>query len=410
MQTACLNATAWIYVTRQIVTDEPDLMFGFLNGLIYLVSILLNPFIAYIGDKYRRPRLMLSLTNIITITGNFLYVLYYSPWYPIIGIILIGSRFPMKSIIVGEIVRSYPKIVLNQRLSLFANCYYIGLCPTVLILVLFNKVDIKIANFHIRYGNISGVVIIFGTIILQLLTYFFVYDLSSEYDLKKEEQLIINNNDKQIQPNETRPGHLQKLNRLFTNCDLIVSYYLTFLYGYAEMTLLKYAPIVIISKLNYSVTVLNTGILINALLSILTMALLARIRFDSSTSFYICIISFLSMVLIGLIYTFMIPSNTYLVNWILALLVYALFSVVYFAIDVFLVSIVANLVRSDIQSFAESFRLVSQHSSSLLASLSIGIVAEYYNIFYPSLTLIICLSILLMLYKRQPLRYPQATV
>ena len=172
VQTACLNATVWIYVTRQIVTDEPYLMFGFLNGLIYLVSILLNPFIAYIGDKYRRPRLMLSLTNIITITGNFLYVLYYSPWYPIIGIILIGSRFPMKSIIVGEIVRSYPKIVLNQRLSLFANCYYIGLCPTVLILVLFNKVDIKIANFHIRYGNISGVVIIFGTIILQLLTYF----------------------------------------------------------------------------------------------------------------------------------------------------------------------------------------------------------------------------------------------
>lgn len=57
----------------------------------------------------------------------------------------------MKSIIVEEIVRSYPKIVLNQKLSLFANCYYIGLCPTVLILVLFNKVDIKIASFHISY-------------------------------------------------------------------------------------------------------------------------------------------------------------------------------------------------------------------------------------------------------------------
>lgn len=322
---------------------------------------------------------------------------------------MIGFRFPMKSIIVGEIVRSYPKIVLNQKLSLFANCYYIGLCPTVLILVLFNKVDIKIASFHISYGNISGVVIIFGTTILQLLTFFFVYDLSNEYDLKKEEQLINNDNDEQFQPNEKKPGRLEKLNRLFTNCNLIVSYYLTFLYGYAEMTLLKYAPIVIISKLNYSVTVLNTGILINSLLSILTMALLARIRFESTTSFYICIVSFLSMVLIGLIYQFMIPSNTYLVNWILALLVYALFSVVYFAIDVFLVSIVANLVRSDIQSFAGSFRLISQHSSSLLASLSIGVVTTFYDIFYPCLTLIICLSILLMLYKRQPLRYPQAT-
>ena len=313
----------------------------------------------------------------------------------------------MKSIIVGEIVRSYPKIVLNQKLSLFANCYYIGLCPTVLILVLFNKVDIKIASFHISYGNISGVVIIFGTTILQLLTFFFVYDLSNEYDLKKEEQLINNDNDEQFQPNEKKPGRLEKLNRLFTNCNLIVSYYLTFLYGYAEMTLLKYAP-VIISKLNYSVTVLNTGVLINSLLSILTMALLAKIRFESSTSFYICIVSFLSVVLIGLIYQFMIPSNTYLVNWILALLVYALFSVVYIAIDVFLVSIVANLVRSDIQSFAESFRLISQHSSSLLASLSIGVVTTFYDIFYPCLTLIICLSILL-LYKRQPLRYPQAT-
>ena len=404
-----MNATVWIYVTRQIVTNEPYLVFGLLNGLIYLVSILLNPFIAYIGDKYRHPRLMLSLTNIITINGNILYIMYYSPWYPIIGIILIGFRFPMKSIIIGEIVRSYPKIELNQKLSLFANCYYIGLCPTVLILVLFNEVDIKIANFHISYGNISGVVIIFGTVILQLLTYFFVHDLSNEYDLKKEEQLINNDNDELFRSNEKKPGHLEKLNRLFTNCNLIVSYYLTFLYGYAEMTLLKYAPIVIITKLNYSVTVLNTGILINSLLSILTMALLVRIRFASSTSFCICIVSFLSMVLIGMIYKFMIPSNTYLVHWILALVVYALFSVVYFAIDVFLVSIVANHVRSDIQSFAESFRLISQHSSSLLASLSIGIVTEYYDIFCPSLALIICLSILLMLCKRQPLRYPQAT-
>ena len=49
VQTACLNATAWIYVTRQIVTNEPYLMFGFLNGLIYLVSILLNPFILILG-------------------------------------------------------------------------------------------------------------------------------------------------------------------------------------------------------------------------------------------------------------------------------------------------------------------------------------------------------------------------
>ena len=66
-----MNATAWIYVTRQIARNEPYLVFGLLNGLIYLVSILVNPFIAYIGDRYRRPKLMLSLTNIITITGNF---------------------------------------------------------------------------------------------------------------------------------------------------------------------------------------------------------------------------------------------------------------------------------------------------------------------------------------------------
>ena len=75
MQSAFQNATIWIYVTRQVVTNKPYLVFAILNVIIFLPSVLLNPFIGYFGDKFRRPKLMLYFTNLLSIAGSLLYLL-----------------------------------------------------------------------------------------------------------------------------------------------------------------------------------------------------------------------------------------------------------------------------------------------------------------------------------------------
>ena len=418
MHTAFMNATIWIYVTTQILTNKPYLVFAILNAIIFLPSVLLNPFIGYFGDKFRRPKLMLCITNMLSIVGSVLYMLYYSAWYPIIGSFLLGFRFPLRSIMVAEIARSYSEDEVSRKLPLFSNFYCVGLCPTVVILIFFDKVDIHIGGFHIQYGNINAIFIIVMTIITQILAVFYAHDLSMEYDLKQEEatqskkseyeeiKMVKNEEERKGLLVEHRFGHLKNMKRLFTSFDVVLSYFLTFLFGYAELTMLKYIPIVVLTKLNYSIIVLNIGLLANSLLSIAIIVFLVRVYITSKSAYYACLIAFLSMIVVGFLFLLMNPTNSYTVNWILAMLVYTIFSVFYLADDVFLVCITAKLVKSDIQSFAESFRLSFKHIASVLAGLSIEIVADYYKTFYISLSLVILISLCLLLYRRKSLSKP----
>ena len=420
MQSAFQNATIWIYVTRQVMTNKPYLVFAILNAIIFLPSVLLNPFIGYFGDKFRRPKQMLYFTNLLSIAGSLLYLLYYSAWYPIIGSFLLGFRFPLRSIMVAEIARSYPADEVTRKLPLFSNFYYVGLCPTVVILILFEKVDINIGGLHIQYGNINAIFIIAMTVIIQVLAVFYVHDLSKEYDLEQEESTqyeecayeenemaeIENNGEKRGFLVENKFGHFENVKRLFTSFDVVLSYFLTFLFGYAELTMLKYIPIVVITKLEYRIIVLNIGLLINSLMSIAIIVFLVRVYITSESAYFVCVIAFLSMIVVGFLFLLMTPTNSYTVNWILVILVYTLFSVFYLADDVFLVCITAKLVKSDIQSFAESFRLSFKHIASILAGLSIQMVTDYYVDFYISLSLIIATSLCLLLYRRKTLSKP----
>ena len=396
-------------------------MFAILNAIIFLPSVLLNPFIGYFGDKFRRPKLMLCITNMLSIVGSVLYMLYYSAWYPIIGSFLLGFRFPLRSIMVAETARSYSEDEVSRKLPLFSNFYYVGLCPTVVILLFFEKVDIHIGGFHIRYGNINAIFIIVMTIIIQVLAVFYAHDLSMEYDLKQEEATqskkseyeeikMVKNEERKGLLVENRFGHLKNMKRLFTSFDVVLSYFLTFLFGYAELTMLKYIPIVVLTKLNYSIIVLNIGLLANSLLSIAIIVFLVRVYVTSKSAYYACLIAFLSMIVVGFLFLLMNPTNSYTVNWILAMLVYSMFSVFYLADDVFLVCITTKLVKSDIQSFAESFRLSFKHIVSILAGLSIEIVADYYKAFYISLSLVILISLCLSLYRRKSLSKPSPLV
>ena len=172
------------------------------------------------------------------------------------------------------------------------------------------------------------------------------------------------------------------------------------------MAMLKYIPIVILTKLDYSIAVLNIGLCVNSLMSIVIMVVIVRVSISSKTAYYICIVSFLSMIFIGFLFTLMKPTNTYTINWILFLLISILFSVFYLAEDVFLICITAKLVKSDIQSFAEGFRMSCRTVALMLAGLSIEMIAKHYHVFYLTLSVVMFILFGLIIYKKATLQNP----
>ena len=217
---------------------------------------------------------------------------------------------------------------------------------------------------------------------------------------------IENGNEKRGFLAEKEFGHFENVKRLFTSFDVVLSYFLTFLFGYAELTILKYIPVVIITKLEHRIIVLNIGLLAHSLMSIAIKVFLVPIYITSESAYFARVIAFLSMIVVGFLFLLMNPTNSYTVNWILAMLVYTLFGVFYLADDVFLVSVTAKLVKSDIQSFAESFRLLFKHIASILAGLSIQMVADFFGEFFVSLSLVIVISLCLMLDRRKTFSKP----
>ena len=322
------------------MSNKPYLVFAILNAIIFLPSVLLNPFIGYFGDRFRRPKLTLYLTNLLSIAGSMLYLFYYSAWYPIIGSFLLGSRFPLRSIMVAEIARSYPANEVSRKLPLFSNFFYIGLCPTVAILILFEKVDINIGGLHIQYGNINAIFIIAMTVIIQVLAVFYVHDLSKEYDLKQgearqyekceyEENKMVEiegDDEKREFLVENEFGNFKNVKLLFTSFNAVLSYFLTFLFGYAKLTMLKYIPTVNITKLEYRIIVLNIGLLTHSLMSIAIIVFLVRVYITSESAYFVCVIAFLSMTVVGSLFLLINPRNSCTVNWILAMLLYTLFA------------------------------------------------------------------------------------
>ena len=154
------------------------------------------------------------------------------------------------------------------------------------------------------------------------------------------------------------------------------------MFGYAEIIILKCIPTIILTRLNDSVSFLNIGLFITSLSSVTIIDILIKINITTKKAYVTCITTFLAMIINGIVFLFMKPTNTCKINWILVILVYKSFSVFHLTDEVYLVCIITKLVKSDIQNFTESFRLSCKHISSVVAIISIEVVARYYEEFF----------------------------
>jgi len=149
------NATFWIYVTTVLNCSDPYLWFGIINSSIYLPSLLFNPIISRIADKIRRPKLMVTLTNIIAIAGNFIYIIPYSPVYAVIRFILFGFKYTLRPIMIGEIVRSYPAAEVTHKLPACFCSRNVGSALGVIFLLPFQHVKFNLFTIPVSYMEIS---------------------------------------------------------------------------------------------------------------------------------------------------------------------------------------------------------------------------------------------------------------
>ena len=229
----------------------------------YLPNMLFVLIIAHLHDKYRQTRLCVLVINVLCLLGGIIYTIDISIYFPIIGCFMLGIRFLVQPIAVGELARSYPPEQLNYKLPVMKFFLFLGSGPTCLINFLSKNVNYNIGTIHIRYGNFPGLIVAITFIVLQVLTMLLVQNISLEFDLKSylEKEKYSEEREELIDKEERRENIelnsdlrnlsiLKKLKRLLTNFDIMLTYFLVFLFNYIAYFSFSYVPLLLQAELN----------------------------------------------------------------------------------------------------------------------------------------------------------------
>ena len=432
-----LASTAWYYVINQLKPKNTYVVYTVMTYLNYLPTFSLSLFTSNWHDKYRRTTLFVVINNYICMVGGIFYCISYSLYFPIFGCALLGVRFLVQPIAIGELARSYPPEELTYKLPVVNFFYYLGYGPGSLIVFLSENVNLCIGSFQIQRGNFPGIVMFFLFVFLQFLTVAFVHNLSLEFNLKEQlqeekhasfegipsfsDQMTSLDEDyldeenislikKQTYARREKPSIVSKVKRLLYNTDVLLIYVLAWVFTYIAYLCLYYLPVLIQDKLHYSsqyVSVFNLGL---SVILVLLLPVIIFVKVSSKVSYYIGLLSFILLILIGLCYKLTNALETKHYNIFLLSIATFLLGLVYTSEDIFLTCTIAKLVKSDIQSFADGMRVLVANCGGALGCLSIALFVEHKDMFYVSILTILLVLIMSIIARWVTLTNPIAVV
>ena len=268
----------WVYVKKQLKPDSPYFIYSIIVSSRYLAAGVFSFPLTYWHDRHRRTKFIMIFLNYLSIIGSVFYIVNTSFVFPLIGSFLLGLPFLMQPVAVGEISRAYSPKDVTQKLPLLTLVSYVGYFPAALLLYTSKNIKLQAGPFLIEYGNFLGVVMAISFCILQVITIFFVHDLSLEYDLKNDllwQEVKMTESGNEIElfpaninsPTERLRKHSlrnqlteldaskttvsRNFKRLITNVDVLLVYGLVWLFYYITSLIFTYLLIVVEKNLHY---------------------------------------------------------------------------------------------------------------------------------------------------------------
>ena len=413
-----LLTTYWTYITQQINTSKPYLVYALMTNLQYIPTIAFSLLVGNVHDKYRKTKLLMIIMNFACIIGGILYVFSDSSVLTLVACFLLGFRHLPLPITVGETVRSYAPDQLTYKLPLMNFFFCLGSGPASVILYFAKDVSFNILSLRIKYGNFPGFLIVIMYMILNVLVMCFVHDISSQYDLKTN---IQNEGNKYLLIEDTKESQnqnhmkyqtllLRNLKRVLTNFDVALTYFLVFFFNFISYLTFQYIPLLIQTELGYDAQFVNFFFLGHFITLLILLPILICVKVSSKTAYYVGLIAFSLMIIIGVTLKLMNPNQGKIYNVALLVLVLIVYAIIYTSEDIFLTCTISKFVKADIQSFADSMRVMALMIGGALGCLAVAPFVEYKNIFYGLLLSILLVTITLVIYRRKTLQNPQPTV
>ncbi|XP_047145547.1 uncharacterized protein LOC124818582 isoform X1 [Hydra vulgaris] len=447
MEYSVILSTLWLYIKELVDTESPKLFYT-LVSFIYIVSYTIStPIIGIIIDRTRQVKVWFFICNSFLVVGNLLYSLQFSPWFLVAGRFISGCC-GLYSVMIAEIIRSYPSSKTSFQLSIQSLAFYLGFIIGPCINFLFLKIDFYIGCWHLKNVNFIGIFMSLVCLIMCLISFLMVYDLSKEFDLKEEEkktesfevthsklfgespaplirsESISNINEKSneslSQFNFIKSKKLRNeaacslsnlsifkiLKLLFTSFDTSLLLFSTFISLLFLVTFEMWLPLFVIETLQLSHLELNTCIFGSGISSVFILLFYICKPLSEKNMFIVVLIGLFGLCIINVSYIVLKYFNSKPLERILGIAYMINFAVACIIPEVFITNTLARFVNSKNQAFVDGIRNSMFSAGTLTAFSSAAFTFEYLSLFSSTFIVLTLLLMVLLMARRKHLLNP----
>ncbi|XP_057293811.1 putative transporter AmpG 1 [Hydractinia symbiolongicarpus] len=404
LELGCINATLWIYVSTLLKTGNDKLYYGLITAAFYVPSLFFPPIVTRFVDKTRRMKLCFIGVLCLSIAGSILYPIHTSPVFPLAGRFLSGFNIAFAPVIISEVARSFTSKELMQRIPLLNGIIMIGYAFGPCVSILFINIDFWIGEIHITYANVIGPVLFLISVAILLSVVFLSYDLSREYDMKRDTTEV--NEYTSSKPSRSE-STMDIMKRILQTADALLIITLSVFYGIVDQIMFRVLPILIIDKLNFSYAFLNWSFVALSALSTALVLVLVCWKMSDKQLYYTGLVSVISIMIVTSLQLLTYHKVGNEKTWYLWIII-TLFALILFLLSdqAFSVVICAKLAFSYNQGFIEGVRTFAVQSGRIIGGLLIGVYFEYMNVFYIGINVVLILFLFVMISRRRSLSNP----
>ena len=176
---AIILPSIWLYLKR---FEAAPWFLGIVIAVYPTAGVVSLPLVGWAFDKTKRTRTLLLILNAFEIVGNVVYSLPLSRWFVFFGRMFAGFGDGFYAIASSEIVFTYPA---SQRTGIYALLELgrvLGITFGPALNFFLVKVDFSIGIWRIDFGTAPGLFMALLWILSQVLTVYYVSDLSRIID------------------------------------------------------------------------------------------------------------------------------------------------------------------------------------------------------------------------------------
>lgn len=147
--------TAWYYIKS---LGETKTFLGMVLSSYSMSAVLTGPLIGKFADRYGHIKLIIVFCYFLRFSGDFIYSIPFSAWFPLLGRIVSGFADGSAAVFYGQLVLHTPEQYRAKAFMFLDGLYALGAAfgPTVSSFITF---DADILGWKIDAGNSPGVIL-----------------------------------------------------------------------------------------------------------------------------------------------------------------------------------------------------------------------------------------------------------